>query len=71
MPWPASIIGLNKTEVICQRGPWCHFEAVEFAALEWVDWFNPRRLLEGIGYVPPAELEKTYYRQSEESAMVA
>ena len=41
-----------------QRGPWRHLEAVEFAALEWVDWFKHRRLLEGIGYVPPAELEQ-------------
>ena len=66
-----SIIGLYKTEVIRQRGPWRHLEAVEFATLEWVDWFNHRRLLEGIGYVPPAELEETYYQQSQESAMVA
>ena len=66
-----SIIGLYKTEVIRRRGPWRHLEAVEFATLEWVDWFNHRRLLEGIGYVPPAELEETYYRQSEESTIVA
>ena len=46
-----SIIGLYKTEVIRQRGPWRHLEAVEFATLEWVDWFNHRRLLEGIGYI--------------------
>ena len=67
----ASVIGLYKTEVICQRGPWRHLEAVEFATLEWVHWFNHRRLLEGIGYVPPAELEEAYYQQSEEPAMVA
>ena len=66
-----SIIGLYKTEVIRQRGPWRHLEAVEFATLEWVHWFNHRRLLEGIGYVPPAELEDAYYQQSEEPAMVA
>ncbi len=66
-----SVIGLYKTEVIRQRGPWCHLEAVEFATLEWVHWFNHRRLLEGIGYVPPAELEEAYYQQSEEPAMVA
>ena len=66
-----SIIGLYKTEVIRQRGPWRNLEAVEFATLEWVDWFNHRRLLEGIGYVPPAELEETYYQQCQESAMVA
>ena len=66
-----SIIGLYKTEVIRQRGPWRHLEAGEFATLEWVDWFNHRRLLEGIGYVPPAELEKTYHQQGEAPTMVA
>jgi transposase InsO family protein len=49
-----SIIGLFKTEVIRRLGPWRHLEAVEFATLDWVDWFNHRRLLEPIGYVPPA-----------------
>ena len=48
-----TIIGLFKTEVICRRGPWSHSEAVEFATLEWVDWFNHRRLLEPIGNIPP------------------
>ena len=66
-----TIIGLYKTEVIHRRGPWRSIDAVEYATLEWVDWFNHRRLLEPIGYVPPAELEKTYYRQIEESAMAA
>ena len=66
-----TIIGLYKTEVIRHRGPWRHIEAVEYATLEWVDWFNHRRLLEPIGYVPPAELEQAYYRQLEESAMAA
>ena len=66
-----SIVGLYKTEVIRQRGLWRHLEAVEFATLDWVDWFNHRRLLEGIGYVPPAELEQAYYQQYRESAMVA
>ena len=56
-----SVIGLYKTEVIRQRGPWRCIEQVEFATLEWVDWFNNRRLLEPIGYVPPAELEQMYY----------
>ncbi len=64
-----TIIGLYKTEIIRQRGPWRNLEAVEFATLEWVDWFNHRRLLEPIGHVPPAELEEAYYRQMEESAM--
>jgi transposase InsO family protein len=55
-----SVIGLFKTEVIQRRGPWRHLEAVEFATLAWVDWFNTRRLLEPIGYVPPAEYEARY-----------
>jgi transposase InsO family protein len=59
-----SIIGLFKTEVIQRRGPWRHVEAVEFATLAWVDWFNTRRLLEPLGYVPPAEFEARYYDQA-------
>lgn len=59
-----SVIGLYKTEVIQRRGPWRSLEAVEFATLEWVDWFNNRRLLEPIGYVPPAEFEARYYEQA-------
>ncbi len=66
-----SIIGLYKTEVIRHRGPWRNIDAVEYATLEWVDWFNHRRLLEPIGNVPPAELEMAYYRQLDESAMAA
>ena len=57
-----SVIGLFKTEVIQRKGPWRHLEAVEFATLTWVDWFNTRRLLEPIGYVPPAEYEADYYQ---------
>jgi transposase InsO family protein len=60
-----SIIGLFKTEVIQRSGPWRHLEAVEFATLTWVDWFNHRRLLEPIGYVPPAEYEASYAQQLE------
>jgi transposase InsO family protein len=66
-----TIIGLFKTEVIRKRGPWRHLEAVEFATLEWVDWFNHRRLLEPIGDMPPAEKEEAYYRQITESALAA
>ncbi len=66
-----TIIGMYKTEVIRQRGPWHNLEAVEFATLEWVDWFNHCRLREPIGHVPPAELEEAYYRQLEESAVAA
>ena len=58
-----TIIGLFKTEVIRRRGPWRHIDAVEFATLAWVDWFNTRRLLEPIGYIPPAEYEERYYEQ--------
>jgi len=60
-----SVIGLYKTEVIQRRGPWRHLEAVEFATLEWVEWFNNRRLLEPIGYVPPAEYEERYDQQAQ------
>jgi hypothetical protein len=49
--------------VIQRKGPWRHLEGVEFATLAWVDWFNTRRLLEPIGYVPPAEYEARYYEQ--------
>ncbi len=60
-----SVIGLFKTEVIRRRGPWRGIENVEFATLTWVAWYNTSRLLERIGYVPPAEFEQTYYeRQS-------
>jgi len=59
-----SVIGLFKTEVIRRQGPWRHQEAVEFATLTWVDWFNTRRLLEPIGYVPPAEFEARYHEQA-------
>jgi transposase InsO family protein len=67
----ATINGLYKTEVIRRRGPWRNIDAVEYATLEWVDWFNHRRLLEPIGDIPPAELEMAYYRQVEESAEAA
>jgi putative transposase len=59
-----SLIGLFKTEVIRRKGPWRHVEAVEFATLAWVDWFNHRRLLEPIGDMPPAEYEARYYEQA-------
>ena len=60
-----TINDLYKAEVIHRRGPWRSFEAVEFATLEWVDWFNHRRLLEPIGNLPPAEAEARYYDQME------
>lgn len=59
-----SVIGLFKTEVIRRQGPWRSLEAVEFATLAWVDWFNTRRLLAPIDYVPPAEYEAQCYQQA-------
>jgi transposase InsO family protein len=56
-----SVIGLFKTELIQRQGPWRQLEAVEFATLAWVHWFNTRRLLEPLGYVPPAEYEAQYH----------
>ena len=64
-----TIIGLYKTEVIRRNGPWRGIEAVEFATLEWVDWFNNRRLLSSIGDIPPVEFEAMYYARRESSAM--
>src|SRR6267154_1765518 len=55
-----TINGLFKAEVIHRRGPWKSFEAVEYATLEWVDWFNNRRILEPIGNITPAEAEQRY-----------
>ncbi len=66
-----TINGLYKAEVIHRRGPWRSFEAVEFATLEWVDWFNNRRLLQPIGNIPPAEAEERYYAMTEQPAMAA
>ena len=66
-----TVNGLYKTEVIRRRGPWRSLEAVEFATLEWVDWFNNRRLLEPIGNIPPAEAEARYYAQTDHAAMAA
>jgi putative transposase len=66
-----TINGLYKAEVIHRRGPWRSFEAVEFATLEWVSWFNNRRLLESIGNIPPAEAEQRYYAMLDAPAMAA
>lgn len=66
-----TIKGFYKAEVIHQRGPWRNFEAVESATLEWVDWFNQRRLLGPIGNIAPAEAEEQYYGMLEEAAMAA
>ncbi|MBB5720388.1 transposase InsO family protein [Stakelama sediminis] len=66
-----TINGLYKAEVIHRRGPWRSFEAVEYATLEWVDWFNHRRLLEPIGNIPPAEAEEQYYAAADNIDMAA
>jgi len=67
-----TINGLYKAELIHRRAPWKTREAVELATLEWVSWFNHHRLLEPIGYIPPAEAEANYYRQlAEQAASVA
>ena len=70
-PLAETVNGLFKTEVIRRRGPWRCLEDVEFATLEWVDWFNNRRRLEPIGNIPPAEFEEMYYQRQEAPAMVA
>lgn len=66
-----SVIGLFKTEVIRRSGPWRNIDAVEFAVLAWVDWFNNRRLLEPLDYVPPLEYEAAYLRTQSTPAAVA
>lgn len=66
-----SVIGLFKTEVIRQRGPWRSLEDVEFAVLEWVWWFNHHRLLEPLGYLPPAEYEEAFHNRREGQALDA
>lgn len=62
-----TINGLFKTEVIRRLGPWRNIDAVEFAVLNWVDWFNNRRLLEPLGYVPPAEYKQAWYQRQSPS----
>ena len=59
-----SVIGLYKTELIKPRGPWRTADQVELATLDYVDWYNHRRLFETCGDIPPAELETAYYRQN-------
>ena len=65
-----TMIGLYKAEVIRRRGPWRSIDAVEYATLKWVNWLNRRRrLLEPLGYLPPAEFEAAYYRGQETPAV--
>jgi transposase InsO family protein len=65
-----SVIGLYKAEVIYRLGPWRNCEHVEFETLDWVDWFNNRRLLEPIGNIPPVEFEEIYYQSQKTPAIV-
>ena len=66
-----TINGLYKTEVIRHRGSWKNIDEVEYATLDWVGWFNNRRILESIGNIPQAEYELMYYQQIEESSEAA
>jgi len=59
-----SAIGLSKTAVIGQRDRWQTLDAVEFATLRWVDWSSRRRLIEPIGFVPPAGYEAHYFQRA-------
>ena len=66
-----TINGLYKAEVIHRSGPWKSFDAVEYATLKWVDWFNNRRILGPIGNMPPAEAEANYYAKLDKRPMAA
>src|SRR5690554_5831562 len=66
-----TINGLYKAELIHRRGPWKSMDSVELATLEWVSWFNHQRLMEPLGYIPPAEAEANYYRQLNSQAAIA
>jgi transposase InsO family protein len=66
-----TINGLYKAELIHRRAPWKTKESLELATLEWVSWFNHHRLLEPIGYIPPAEAEENYYRQLASQAVMS
>jgi len=63
-----TVIGLFKTEVIYKKSPWKMFDAVEYATLDWISWFNTKRLLEPLGNIPPAEYKKRYSTQEVSSA---
>lgn len=66
-----SVIGLYKTELVRNKGPWRGLDDVEIATLEWVDWWNHRRLLEPIGRIHPAEAEAAYYSRGDPVAEAA
>jgi putative transposase len=60
-----SVMGLYKAELVCRHGPWCDWHHLELATLEWVDWFNNRRIHGWCGHIPPAENEAIYYSQQQ------
>jgi len=64
-------VGPDSALIDRRRTPWRSLEVVQFATLEWVDWFNTRRLLASIGNMPPAEAEERYYAQMEDTALAA
>lgn len=64
-----SFNGLYKTELIHRKGPWRNIEHVEWATLNYVDWFNNRRIHESLDYVPPVEFEAAYYDSSESESL--
>jgi putative transposase len=66
-----TVIRLLETEVVRRQGPWRDLEAVELATLDWVDWFNHRRLLGPIAFVPPAEAEAAFYTELDDPALAA
>ena len=61
----------STTYCMARQGPWGTFQDIEYATLEWVDWFNNRRLLEPIGNIPPAEAEEQYYAKLEQADLAA
>ena len=65
-----TLIGLYKTELVRNKGPWRGLDDLELATLEWVDWFNHRRLFWELGRIPPAEHEESYYQQNESDHQV-
>jgi len=63
-----TINGLYKAEVIHRKTSWRSADAVEFETLSWISWFNNRRLLGSIGWIPPVEFEEAYWRSQANEA---
>ena len=70
-PRPSTAFTKPRSFIIHRRGPWKSLQAVEFATLEWFDWFNHRRLLEPIGNIPPAEAEQRYFAAIDQMQIVS